>query len=232
MDPPRNLEELVSRARALAGVRVADLAAREAFAVDGDAVRTKGKVGELLERALGATGSGAEMDFPDLGVEMKTVPLEGGKPAESTFVCALSLMDTDRAEWATSWVRKKLSRVLWVPVHERERIGEVVLWSPSREQDEARERIGEAVLWSPTREQEDALKDDFDEIIGRIAIGDIEDLSAHVGRYMQLRPKAATGSVRTAAPGRDGELVSTVPRGFYLRAKFAFAILRDVRALP
>ncbi len=213
MDPPRNLEELVSRARALSGVRVADLAAREAFAVDGDAVRTKGTVGELLERALGATGTGAEMDFPELGVEMKTVPLEGGKPAESTFVCALPLMDADRAEWATSWVRKKLSRVLWVPVHERE-------------------RIGEAVLWSPTREQEDALEFDFDEIIGRIAIGDIEDLSAHVGRYMQLRPKAATGSVRTAAPGRDGELVSTVPRGFYLRARFVGAILRDVRALP
>lgn len=213
MDPPRTVSELLSRARELSGARVADLAAREAFAVDGDAVRTKGKVGELLERALGATGSGAEMDFPDLGVEMKTVPLEGGKSAESTFVCALSLMDAERAEWATSWVRKKLSRVLWVPVHDRERIGEVV-------------------LWSPTPEQEAALKDDFDEIVGRIAIGDIEDLSAHVGRWLQLRPKAATGSVRTAAPGRDGELVSTVPRGFYLRAKFVFALLHDVRALP
>ncbi len=213
MDPPRTTSELVSRVRELSGVRIADLAAREAFVVDGDAVRTKGKVGELLERALGATGSGAEMDFPDIGVEMKTVPLEGGKPAESTFVCALSLMDTERAEWATSGVRKKLSCVLWVPIHERE-------------------RIGDAVLWSPTREQEDALKDDFEEIVGRIAIGDIEDLSAHVGRYLQLRPKAATGSVRTAAPGRDGELVSTVPRGFYLRAKFVSALLHDVRALP
>jgi DNA mismatch repair protein MutH len=87
-------------------------------------------------------------------------------------------------------------------------------------------------LWSPSPEQEAALKNDFDEIVGRIAIGDIEDLSAHVGEYMQLRPKAATGSVRTAAPGRDGELVSTVPRGFYLRAKFVGAVLRDVRALP
>ncbi len=213
MDPPRTTSELVSRVRELSGVRIADLAAREAFVVDGDAVRTKGKVGELRERALGATGSGAEMDFPDIGVEMKTVPLEGGKPAESTFVCALSLMDTERTEWATSWVRKKLSCVLWVPIHERE-------------------RIGDAVLWSPTREQEDALKDDFEEIVGRIAIGDIEDLSAHVGRYLQLRPNAATGSVRTAAPGRDGELVSTVPRGFYLRARFVSALLHDVRALP
>jgi DNA mismatch repair protein MutH len=213
VQPPKDVDELVARAKKLAGVRIDELAARVAFSVDGDAVRTKGKVGELLERALGATGAGAQMDFPELEVEMKTVPLEGGKPAESTFVCALSLMDAERAEWATSWVRKKLSRVLWVPVHERE-------------------TIGEAVLWSPTTAQEAALKNDFDEIVGRIAIGDIEALSAHVGEIMQLRPKAATGSVRTAAPGRDGDLVSTVPRGFYLRAKFVGAVLRDVRALP
>ncbi len=213
MLPPETIDELVRRARALAGARVDDLAARESFRVDGEAVRTKGKVGELVERALGATGAGAEMDFPALEVELKTVPLEGGKPAESTFVCALSLMDAERAEWATAWVRKKLSRVLWFPVHERA-------------------RFGEPLLWSPSAEQEAVLKDDFEEIVGRIALGDIEDLSAHVGRWMQLRPKAATGRVRTAAPGRDGELVATVPRGFYLRARFVGAILSDPRALP
>ena len=213
MTPPETLDALLERARKLAGVSVVDLAGREAFAIDGEAVKTKGKVGELLERALGATGVGAEMDFPDLEVELKTVPIEDGKPVESTFVCALPLGDVDRMEWATSWARRKLSRVLWVPIRDRQ-------------------EVGEAVLWSPSPEQEAALKNDFEEIVGRIAIGDIEDLSAHVGRYMQLRPKAATGSVRTSAPGRDGDVVSTVPRGFYLRARFVGAILRDPRAMP
>jgi DNA mismatch repair protein MutH len=210
---PETLEELLERARKLVGVRVADLAEREELRIDGDAVRTKGKVGELLERVLGATGVGAEMDFPELEVELKTVPIEDGKPAESTFVCALPFGGVDRMEWATSWPRRKLSRVLWVPIRDRVEVGEAVLWSPSAEQDAA-------------------LKDDFDEIVGRIAIGDIEDLSAHVGRYLQLRPKAATGSVRAPAPGRDGEVVSTVPRGFYLRAKFVGAILRDPSVMP
>ncbi len=200
----------MERARALSGVRVADLAARVAFSIGDDGVRTKGKVGELLERALGATGVGAEMDFPELAIELKTVPLENGKPAESTFVCALALMNVERAEWATSWVRKKLSRVLWIPIHDRG--------------DDAA-KIGDAKLWSPSAEEDRELKDDFDEIIGRIAIGDIENLSAHVGKILQLRPKAATGSVRTAAPARDGEIVETVPRGFYLRAKFVHAVL-------
>jgi DNA mismatch repair protein MutH len=210
---PETLEELMTRAQALAGKRVSDLAEAAGFAIDGEAVATKGKVGTLLERVLGATGQGAEVDFPGIGVEMKTVPLEAGKVVESTFVCALQLMDADRAEWASSWVRRKLARVLWVPVHERDQIGNVVLWSPTEAQDHA-------------------LKDDFDEIVGRIAIGDIEDLSAHVGRWLQLRPKAATGSVRTAAPGRDGDIVATVPRGFYLRAFFVAAVLKDPRAEP
>lgn len=211
--PPASLDELTQRAAALAGVSIDELASRAGFEVHGEAVRTKGKVGELLERVLGATGVGAEVDFPGLGVEMKTVPFEGGRVVESTFVCALPLMDADRAEFESSWVRRKLARVLWVPVHERQ-------------------TVGKALLWSPTAEQEGALKDDFNEIVGRIAIGDIEDLSAHVGRYLQLRPKAATGSVRTQAPGRDGELVSTVPRGFYLRAKFVEGILQDPVRMP
>ncbi len=209
----RAVDELLARARALKGVRVADLAVRVGAVIDGDPVRTKGKVGELLEVALGATGVGAEVDFPELGVELKTVPFEGGKVVESTFVCALPLANVDRMEWDDSWVRRKLGRVLWVPVHERDVIGDVVLWSPSAE-------------------QEAALKDDFEEIVGRIAIGDIEDLSAHVGRYLQLRPKAADGSVRTAAPGRDGDVVATVPRGFYLRSRFVAAILSDPCAMP
>ena len=216
--PPATLDELLARARSLAGLSVDELADRVGFSVDGAAVRPKGKVGELLERALGATGgSAAELDFPQLGVELKSVPVgEDGRPLESTFVCAFGLMDAERASFETSWLRRKLSRVLFVPVKE----------------SEGARRIREPVLWSPTEEQERALKDDFDEIVGRIAIGDIEGLSAHVGKYMQLRPKAASGSVRTSAPGRDGELVSTVPRGFYLRARFVGALLLDPRALP
>jgi DNA mismatch repair protein MutH len=217
---PASLDELLARAGALQGTSVSELAARVGFSIAGEAVRTKGKVGELLERALGATGgSSAELDFPDLGVELKSVPVgDDGRPLESTFVCAFGLMDAERETFETSWVRRKLGRVLWVPVHEEREGGE--------------RRIRRALLWSPTAEQERALKDDFDEIVGRIAIGDIEGLSAHVGKYMQLRPKAADGSVRTAAPGRDGDLVATVPRGFYLRARFVGALLADPTALP
>jgi DNA mismatch repair protein MutH len=215
---PRDQAELLDSARALAGLDVDALARRMGVAV-GRGRHAKGKVGELVERALGATGgSRAEHDFPDLGVELKTVPLgPNGVPRESTFVCAVLLVDADRAEWDASWTRRKLSRVLWLPVLEA-RSGERTL--------------GQALLWSPTREQEAILREDFDEIIGRIGAGGVQMLSARVGRWLQLRPKAASGRVRTSAPGAFGEDVQTVPRGFYLRPRFTDGILRNPRGLP
>jgi len=207
--PPRDEAELLARARALCGMPI------EAGGLHG-----KGKVGEQVERALGATGgSTATWDFPELKIELKTIPVDAatGAPSESTFVCAVSLADAERAEWETSWARAKLSRVLWVPIEATA---------------EGKRRVGAPQLWSPTPEQDRVLAADFEEIFGRIGIGDIEGITARVGRWLQLRPKAAHGRVRTTVAGAEGELVSTVPRGFYLRASFTGAILRDALAMP
>jgi DNA mismatch repair protein MutH len=217
--PPRDEAELVARARALSGCAIDALASDWGVRVHGAPVSTKGKVGELLERALGATGgAAATWDFPSIRVELKTVPLDPRRAArESTFVCAVSLLDAERAEWETSWVRAKLARVLWIPIG----IGA-----------DGSRWIGDPRLWSPTAEQERVLRDDFDEILGRIGAAGVEGVTARLGRWLQLRPKAAHGGVRTRAPGGDGGLIDTVPRGFYLRARFTSAILRDARALP
>jgi DNA mismatch repair protein MutH len=216
--PPRDAMYLVGRARALEGMAVDELARVAGVRVDGAPVSTKGKVGELLERVLGASGgSAATWDFPELAIELKTIPVDpGGAPSESTFVCAVSLLDAERAEWETSWARAKLSRVLWVPVIT----------------DAGARRIGAARLWSPSPEQDQVLQGDFEEILGRIAASGIEDVTARVGRWLQLRPKAAHGGVRTRAPGGGEGDVATVPRGFYLRSRFTGAILRDPLALP
>jgi len=228
---PHDAAELVGRALALQGRSIDELARGLGVRIDGAPVSTKGKVGELLERALGARGgSAATWDFPELAIELKTIPVdERGFPSESTFVCAVSLLDAERAEWETSWVRAKLSRVLWVPVI-TSATGE------ARERPERGERgerrVGLARLWSPSAEQEAVLLGDFEEILGRIAASGIEDISARVGRWLQLRPKAAHGRVRTRAPGGDEGDVATVPRGFYLRPRFTGAILRDPLALP
>jgi len=208
MRPPRDLPELERRADALAGRSLLDVARELDEHAPVVGLHTKGKVGELIERALGATGgSHATHDFPELSVELKTIPVdEQLRPRESTFVCRISLADAERAEWADSWVRRKLGHVLFVPIVEGE-------------------RVATPVFWRPSDEEERALRADFDELMGMIGAGHIEDLSARDGEILQLRPKARDGSVRTTAWDRDGELIATVPRGFYLRARFTARIL-------
>jgi DNA mismatch repair protein MutH len=216
-EAPRDERELVVRARDLEGASLADLAGGLA-----GGLHQKGKIGEAVERALGATaGSGAVHDFPELGVELKTIPVtKSGIPHESTFVCAVKVADAEHLDWQTSWARRKLARVLWVPV-----VG------PKRG-DPAERRIGAPLLWSPTAGQERVLQADFDDIVGLIGVGRVEDVTAHLGRWLQLRPKAANGRVRTVAFAMDGDVVETVPRGFYLRPSFTGAILRDPAAEP
>jgi DNA mismatch repair protein MutH len=219
---PESEAELLGRARELTGHRIGEIAAALGVSLAGDGVSTKGKMGALIERALGATGGSAAVpDFPHLGVELKTIPLDGeGRPRESTFVCTLSLADADRAEWATSWVRRKLARVLWIPI------------LIPRGRALAEPTIGTPLLWRPTPEQDAVLRDDFDEIMGLIGIGAVDQLTARTGRVLQARPKAAHGRVRTAAFGPDDEPTRALPRGFYLRAGFTGAVLRDAAAIP
>ena len=219
--PPSTEDELRERARWLAGRTIDEIAAALGTQAPVSGVRGKGKVGGLVETALGASaGNAARPDFPDLGIELKTIPVDGrGAPRESTFVCTISLADADRSEWETSVARAKLRHVLFVPI--------VV----SSERADER-RVGVPWLWRPTAPQEAVLRADFEDAMGVIGTGGIEALTARTGRWLQVRPKAATGSVRTISFGPEGEWISTVPRGFYLRASFTRALFADPAMLP
>lgn len=211
---PRDLAELMARAAALRGRSLAEL---------GDVVREptllrrKGVTGQLIERALGAqAGSAPVPDFAHLGVELKTIPIDStGRPLESTYVCTLPLRAADTLEWEGSPVQKKLAHVLWVPI---------IVTPEDR-------RVGEPFFWRPSAEQEAVLRADFEEIVGLVAIGKVECLTARLGRWLQARPKAAHSRVRTRAFGEDGEPLEALPRGFYLRARFTQALLRDPATL-
>src|SRR6185295_14252248 len=115
---PSSEAELAERASWLAGRTIGEIAAALGEPPPAVGVRGKGKMGAIIERALGAeAGSAALPDFPRLGVELKTLPVdEHGVPRESTFVCTISLADADRAEWATSVAYAKLRHVLFVPI--------------------------------------------------------------------------------------------------------------------
>lgn len=222
VSPPRDQAELMARAGELAGMRLAELAARHSVPVPPDLRRAKGFVGALLERALGATaGSRALPDFPELHVELKTLPVDrAGAPVESTFVCTIPLTEIGAVEWADSRVRRKLLRVLWVPVE-----GERAILVGER-------RIGQALLYELGPEDEALLRADWEELSGYIGRGHVEELSGHLGKFLQIRPKAAHSRARRLGFDADGAPFAALPRGFYLRPSFTRALLERHFALP
>jgi len=215
--PPTDLNELLARASNIAGLNVSQLATLQGVSVPESLVRHKGWIGNLLEISLGASaGSKPEQDFPQLGVELKTIPIDRfGKPLETTFVCVTPLIGITGLTWQQSNVRNKLSRVLWVPI-----LAEKGLAVKDRV-------IGSPFLWHPSAEEEHLLQTDWEEIMEMIALGQVEKVTARTGQVIQLRPKGANSKALTDAIGQDGQRIKTLPRGFYLKINFTHHLLKQ-----
>lgn len=211
---PATESELLSRARALSGRNLAWVAASEHAVVPPDLRRNKGWIGNLLETALGATSSSRpQPDFPHLGIELKTLPVdERGKPRETTYVCTAPLDGTLSTSWESSWVRRKLSAVLWVPIVGAGPPGERIVGSP--------------FLWRPTAEDDAALGSDFAAIAEIIARGEWWNLDARHGAALHVRPKAANAQQMVWVLDEEASWVRTNPRGFYLRTRFTETLVR------
>lgn len=213
--PPEDEQTLLQRAQSLAGYALGELAEQANLAIPPDLKREKGWVGMLLEAYLGASaGSKPEQDFPEIGVELKTIPIDAqGKPLETTFVCVAPLTGNSGVTWESSHVRHKLARVLWIPVE-----GE-------RQIPLALRRIGTPLLWSPSAEEDQQLCQDWEELMDLIVLGKVESITARHGEVLQLRPKAANNKARTEAIGEKGQPIMTLPRGFYIKKRFTRELL-------
>ena len=212
---PKNEKELLTRAQNLAGMSLGEIAAAINVEVPKDLKREKGWIGLLLEQVLGASaGSRPEPDFPHLGIELKSLPINAhGKPLETTFVCVAPLTGLVGAQWQTSHIRNKLARVLWIPV-----ISERSIAIADR-------MVGTAFIWSPSPEEEQLLALDWQELTDMIVLGNVENIHGKHGQVLQLRPKAANSSVKTQAFNRHGQPFMTLPRGFYLKTTFTQVLL-------
>jgi DNA mismatch repair protein MutH len=218
---PASEAELLERARSLSGKTLGAIAAELGVAVPRELLRAKGWAGQLLERVLGASAaSRAEPDFERLGIELKSLPVDRrGRPRESTFVCTIALSEIGEVEWERSRVWRKLRRVLWLPIE------------AERELLPGERRVGEPLLWSPSAEEEAELRFDWEELAGLIGRGEVETITGHLGKWLQVRPKAANASARRRALDADGAGFATLPRGFYLRAAFTARLLATHYAL-
>ncbi|OAN14156.1 DNA mismatch repair protein MutH [Photobacterium jeanii] len=212
---PQTEAELLDRAQALAGLTLGELAQQAGIVPPPDLRRDKGWVGQLLEWHLGATaGSKPVPDFIELGIELKTIPIGyHGKPLETTFVCVAPLIGLHGLDWQHSHIKHKLAKVLWIPVE-----GE-------RDIPLADRHVGSPLLWQPSEEEEQQLRQDWEELMDMIVLGQVEQITAKHGEVLQLRPKAANNKALTEAYGANGQPIKTLPRGFYLKTHFTAAIL-------
>ena len=205
------------RCRALAGKSLGRVAAELNIAVPASRARAKGWAGQLMERYLGANAaSQPEPDFMSLGIELKTIPVNRhGRARESTFVCMAPMTVEPGLCWSDSTVRHKLNRVLWVPIEADPGI------MPSNS------RTGNAFLWSPSPEQARILEQDWQELVELLCFGEYDKVSAKHGKYLQIRPKAASSASLVRTTLADGETGLTLPRGFYLRTRFTNLLLEE-----
>lgn len=217
INAPKNEQDLLNAATALAGLSLAQLACDNDLLVPDSLIRNKGWIGNLLEISLGAhAGSKPQQDFPDLGIELKTIPIDSrGKPLETTFVCVTPLVGINGLQWHNSNIANKLQKVLWVPI-----LSEKSLAIGAR-------IIGTPFLWQPSTLESQLLQQDWEEIMDMISMGHVEKINGKTGQVMQLRPKAANSKALTDAVGVDGNTIKTLPRGFYLKIPFTHRILQN-----
>jgi DNA mismatch repair protein MutH len=215
MTIPMSETELLQRAGALAGRSLADLGAEYGVKLPQNLRRAKGFVGQFIETLLGASAaSKAEPDFPNLGIELKTIPIDAkAKPLESTFVTTIALLKVNGQTWHSSAVYKKLRHVLWVPIIINECLAE--------------RRVGQPLLWQPSASDERILAQDWQELTDLISFGHISRINARLGHYLQVRPKGADGKALVWGVNEQGHKELTLPRGFYLRTKFTQKILAE-----
>ena len=204
----------MKRASAITGFTLEQLAARYGVAVPTSNTRSKGWGGQLVEHALGASaGSISGPDFPQLGVELKTIPISlSGKPAESTYVHRAVVAISRNAVRIVLCLAQACARAV---VSRCERTRDPI----------AHRRLGCPRLWSPSPDHWAVLRADFDEHIENIQFGREGAITARHGQVLQIRPKGATAADRTPAVGPSGERIMTNPRGFYLRASFTARVI-------
>jgi DNA mismatch repair protein MutH len=210
MHPPTTESALLERCQAIEGFSFAQLAAHLNLCIPSHALQRKGWAGQAIERALGTNASTRSApDFMELGIELKTLPINHlGKPAQSTFVTTIPLLTIHQQTWCTSQCFAKLRRVLWMPVEDDPNIS-----FPHR-------RIGRALLWSPSPQDEKILEQDWLELSLMIGTGQLTEVDASMGQFLQVRPKAANAKCLCYGFDAEGNKILTLPRGFYLRASF------------
>jgi DNA mismatch repair protein MutH len=166
---------------------------------------TKGCLGHLVERLLGARSSNSPgPDLPHLGLEIKTLPISRlGKVLENTYVCKISLPFRE-TNFSSSKFLYKAKKILFIPI-----IGDKVEKMSSK-------ILGQPFVWEACGLDKRILAKDWFELSSYLRLGLWSELNSQLGEILHIRPKAAHSRdfISFEALGQKHQIV---PLGFYFR---------------
>lgn len=202
--------ELLNRCQSISGWTFFQLAQHLNLVIPNHPLQRKGWLGQAVEYYLGANaGNHSLPDFTHLDIELKTIPLNHKlQPIESTYITRVPLQTEQHKQFEESDCYHKLKKILWIPIEGDPKISY------------ACRRIGQYKLWSPSEADLKIIKQDWQHFSLLIETGRWSEIDATMGEYLQIRPKAAHSKILCDAYDTEGKTVKTMPRGFYLRAKF------------
>ncbi|MBU3827548.1 MAG: DNA mismatch repair protein MutH [Candidatus Anaerobiospirillum merdipullorum] len=215
---PHTLDELRQRLELICGKTISELAGALNLSIPQGNTHSKGYTGGLIELYLGAAAPNlGAPDFPFLGIELKTVPVdELFTPIESTFICHAPIKDIRGLDFYHSTLYAKIRLTLYVFVLTAKKM-------PIRQR-----RVVDYLLYQMPPADLLQVKADYDELMELITQGQGKQITARIGTLVQLRPKAPNGQRLTAIVDEDGAVSTTRPRGFYMRRSYMAKICKLV----
>lgn len=228
------LEELDRHAATLAGATAQELAAavgQEAYNASPKAPGKTG-VGHLVEWYFGKPPNPSdEPDIPELGIEIKSIPLEvrgrGKKdlgPKEPTSLTMIDFRKLAAEDWPASSVHRKLAHILWVPyIHDFD--------------DKRAHRFLAPFRWRPDPEDLPQMERDYGIVREVVLAGRAETLSETLSVVLAARRKGVSDGTRkqpfsaVPAPSRAWAL-KTSYTSTLLRRQMGQSFLSIVQAPP
>ncbi|WMY97698.1 MAG: MutH/Sau3AI family endonuclease [Arsenophonus sp.] len=211
----KNKTILLSKINQIIGLSLGDLAKRLKIPIPYNLKKKKGWIGQLFDNFFGVNLiHQSNIDFPHLGIELKTIPINRyGKPSQNTFVCSLSYINSNNFNWFQSYIRYKLSHVLWILIEEDKKI-------PLKER-----KIINSFLWKPSKKEENCIQKDWEILMDIIVFGRLEQLNSYYSKILEIKVKSFYKKNQTMSINQNGFIFKNSPIAFYLKKDFTKTII-------
>jgi len=177
----------------------------------------KGASGLIVEELLKIKNNNRdEADLPNIGVEVKVLPLQLKKneeinAKEPTQIQMINYCKVAEEKWETAKIRKKINITFWIVYLAK-------IKGKRLHQDNY--VVLDWYLDHPNQCTFEIFKKDWESIKEYIVRGEADSLSCSMGIYIEPKTKGASNKDLTDAPDGEGGTTKVRRRAFYYKKKY------------